>query len=185
VNERIIGENIRALRVAAKASQSDVAKRAGITKSNLSKIETGQISSPIGTLLSIAGALGVRLAEFFQESSNPPKFILTRKGKGDVIVRDGSHLGYSYEALAVNYPNKPLEPFILTVSPGDEEGHFVHPGQEFIYMISGKIEFTLGQEKIPLEEGDSLYFDPSVAHSLKLLSEENARFLCIFIEPSK
>ncbi len=183
VNERMIGENIRAIRTAAKASLEDVAKRGGITKSTLSKIETGQISSPIGTLLSIAEALGVKLADFLHEPITPPHFVLTPKGKGSVIVRNGSHLGYSYEALAVNYPDKPVEPFILTVSPGDKEGHFFHPGQEFIYMISGEIEFSLGLEKIPLSEGDSLYFDPSLKHSIKLVSKSAARFLCIFIQP--
>lgn len=180
--EKSVGENIRTIRLAARASLTEVAKRSKLTKSTLSKIENGQISSPISTLLPIAAALGVRLGEFFREIEERPRHVLTRKGKGNVIVRDGSRLGYAYEALAVDFPNKPAEPFLLTISPGDKEGCFRHKGHEFIYMLSGKINFTLGQEKMILRPGDSLYFDPTLPHALKLLSKTPARFLCLFIE---
>src|SRR5271155_5357718 len=107
MDERQVGENIRAIRQASKASLTEVAKRAGMTKSTLSKIENGQTSSPISTLVAVAAAMGVHLAEFFREAGGDPRYILTRKGKGKPIVRDGTRLGYSYEALAVDFPNKP------------------------------------------------------------------------------
>lgn len=160
----------------------EVAKRAGLTKSTLSKIETGQTSSPISTLLSISTALGVHLSEFFREEQKPSNYILTRKGAGRQIVRDGTSLGYAYEALAADFPNKPLEPFLLTISPGDKEGQFQHKGQEFIYLLAGKIAFTLGEEKFTIEAGDSLYFDSAITHSLRLIGKAPARFLCCFIE---
>jgi len=183
MNEKTIGESIRKIRLATKASLEEVAKRAGLTKSTLSKIENGQTSSPISTLVAVAAALGVRLSEFFKESSQPPQFILTKKGKGKKIVRDGTRFGYTYEALAIDFPNKPIEPFILTISPGDKEGKFQHGGQEFIYMLSGHIELTLGStQKLELLPGDSLYFDPTPDHELKLLNKKPATFLCCFIE---
>jgi transcriptional regulator with XRE-family HTH domain len=182
MDERMVGENIRAIRMVSKASLTEVAKRAGMTKSTLSKIENGQTSSPISTLLAVASALGVHLSEFFREAAGTPRFVLTRKGKGKAIVRDGTRLGYSYEALAVDFPNKPAEPFLLTISPGDKEGRFKHGGHEFIHMLSGDIEFTLGEEKLELHAGDSLYFDPTQTHTLKLLHKKPARFLCLFIE---
>jgi len=182
MDERMVGENIRAIRLVSKVSLTDVARRAGITKSTLSKIENGQTSSPISTLVVVAAAMGVHLAEFFREAGGSPRFVLTRKGKGKTIVRDGTRLGYSYEALAVDYPNKPVEPFLLTISPGDKEGRFKHGGHEFIHMLSGDIEFTLGEEKFKMHPGDSLYFDPTQTHILKPLNKRPARFLCFFIE---
>ncbi|MES2308795.1 MAG: helix-turn-helix domain-containing protein [Verrucomicrobiota bacterium] len=182
MNERMIGENIRKIRESSQISLTEIAKRAGMTKSTLSKIENGQTSSPISTLVAIASALGVKLSEFFKEPEAPPLFVLTRKGKGKKLARDGSKFGYSYEALAVDYPNKPLEPFLLTISPGDKEGKFRHGGQEFIYMLSGDVEMTLAETKVDLHPGDSFYFDPTQNHSLKLLSKKSATFLCLFIE---
>ncbi|SDU29522.1 transcriptional regulator, XRE family with cupin sensor [Verrucomicrobium sp. GAS474] len=182
MDEHMVGKNIRALRLASKASLTEVAARAGITKSTLSKIETGQTSSPISTLVSIATAMGVRLAEFFREAEEPSRHTLTRKGKGKIAVRDGSRFGYTYEALAIGFPNKPVEPFLLTISPGDKEGNFRHGGHEFIYLLSGDIEITLDGEPFELHAGDSLYFDPTQDHALRLLNKKPARFLCFFIE---
>lgn len=182
MNEQDVGQNIRKLRLASEATLDEIAKRAGLTKSTLSKIETGQTSSPISTLLAVSNALGVHLSEFFREEQKPASHVLTRKGQGRQIVRDGTRLGYAYEALAVDFPNKPLEPFLLTISPGDAEGQFQHKGQEFIYLLAGEIAFTLGEEKFTIEAGDSLYFDSSLPHSLKLIGKTPARFLCCFIE---
>ena len=114
VSEQLIGANIRAIRQASKASLDDVAKRAGITKSTLSKIENAKISTPISTLVAIAKALGVRLAAFFKEEE-VSGYVLTRNGKGKAIVRDGTRFGYTYEALAIDFQNKPVEPFFLTI----------------------------------------------------------------------
>ena len=180
INEQILGQNIRALRAASGESLDVVARRAGITKSTLSKIENGQTSSPIATLLAIAKALGVRISDFFREEESP-RWTLTRKGKGLAIVRDGSRLGYSYEALAAEFPGKPAEPFLLTVSPGDKEGRFQHPGHEFIHLLSGRIAFTVGDDRLEMGPGDSLYFDATIPHRLKLLGKAPARFLCLFI----
>jgi transcriptional regulator with XRE-family HTH domain len=179
MNEKTVGENIRAIRLASRASLTEVAKRA---KSTLSKIENGQTSSPISTLVPIAAALGVHLGDFFREKKASTRYILTRKEKGKVIVRDGSRFGYAYEALAIDFLNKPVEPFLLTISPGDKVGSFRHKGHEFFYMISGKIEFTHGEEKMVMQSGDSLYIDSTITHRTRLLSKTPARFLCLFIE---
>ncbi len=182
MDERTIGENIRKIRLAANASLTETAKRAGMTKSTLSKIETGQISSPISTLLSIASALGVRLADFVQEEAPEQRMILTPKGKGRLMVRDGSRFGYAYEGLAIGYPGRLVEPFLLTIRPEDKVGTFQHDGQEFIYMLSGHVEMTVGSEVFEMKPGDFLYFDPTLTHKTRLLGEKPARFLCCFIE---
>jgi len=182
VNEQEIGKNIRALRLASEATLDEVASRAGLTKGALSKIETGQTSSPISTLLAVSSALGVHLSEFFRERERSVDYVLTRKGKGRHVVCDGTQLGYSYEALAVDFPGKPVEPFLLTISPGDAEGKFQHKGHEFIHLLAGRIAFSLAGAEFVMGVGDSLYFDSSIPHSLKLMGKTQARFLCCFIE---
>ena len=181
MNEQILGANIRTLRLAAGESLAVVADRAGITKGTLSKIENGRVSSPIATLISIAKAIGVPVSELLQEKTSP-RLVLTRKGKGRTLARTGSKLGYSYEALAADFPGKVVEPFILTVSPGDKEGRFRHPGHEFLHVLSGRIAFSVAHERMELNPGDSLYFDASLPHTLKLLGKTPARFLCVFIQ---
>lgn len=182
VNEHIIGTTIRQLRLSAGLTLTALATKADLTKSTLSKIETGQVSAPISTFIRIADALEVRLADFFTELKQPPPYVLTRKGKGRVITRDGSKFGYAYEALGLEMPHPQIEPFLLTVHPGDEGATFRHGGQEFIYVLSGKIAFTIGGEVLMLKPGDSLLFDPMQEHRVQVMGKTSAQFLAIFTQ---
>ncbi len=182
MDQQTIGANIRQLRTQARQSLTDLARVAGMTKGSLSKIETGSISAPISTLMRLADAMGVRLAEFFAEPDNQAAYVLTRRGKGRLISRDGSRFGYSYEALAVGMPAKLAEPFVLTIRPGDPAGRFQHGGQEFIYMLSGALEVSVAGERITLQVGDSLYFNPTASHATQVVGTVPARFLCVFIQ---
>ena len=185
MDEQSIGQNIRCLREAKRLTLTHVAEAAELAKSTLSKIENGQISSPISTLMRIADAIGVRLADFFVEPSEQPPYVLTRKGAGPVITQGGSRFGYSYQSLAMNMPNKQAEPFLLTISPGDPIGEFRHDGQEFIYMLTGRMRFTVGDEVLVLGPGDALYFDPTQVHKTEIVGGKPARFLCVFIQGTR
>jgi transcriptional regulator with XRE-family HTH domain len=187
MNEKTIAANIRRLRERQGLTLSKTAELAGLTKSTLSKIETGLISPPISTVLRIGDALGIALAEFFSESHERPNYILTRRGKGDRITRDGSRFGYAYEALALKMSGKKAEPFVLTIKPSDPPGTFQHGGDEFIFVLSGKLEITLGGEEMVLDPGDSLYFNPRLKHVSRALGKKPVRFLDIFVqdEPEK
>jgi transcriptional regulator with XRE-family HTH domain len=182
MDEGIIGNNIRTLRDRAGLTVTALALKSQMTKSTLSKIETGQISPPISTLLRIAEALDVTISEFFLEPEKSPLYVLTRKGQGRIITRDGSKLGYSYEGLALEMKKKIGEPFLLTIRPGDPPGQFQHGGQEFVYMLSGQMEFTVGGEALTLNPGDSLYFDPTHVHNTRVLGKSPAKFICVFMQ---
>lgn len=182
MDEQTIGRKIRKLREDIGYTLTAVARRADLAKSTLSKIERGQISPPISTLLRIADGLGVRLADFLDEDDGHPPYVLTRKGKGAILQRDGSRFGYAYECLAATMRDKQVEPFLLTIKPNDPLGRFHHGGQEFIYMLSGKLEMSIGEHQLLLKPGDSLYFDPTNVHTTKVNGNQPARFLCIFIQ---
>ena len=182
MNEQVLGRNIRQLRHQAGLTLTALAKQVRMTKSALSKIETGQTSSPVSTLLRIAATLEVTISEFFIEETTNPPFILTRKGQGQIISRDGSQWGYAYEALASKLKQKIGEPFLLTIRPGDPKGQFQHGGQEFIHMLSGQMEFSIGGTVLKLNSGDSLYFDPTFLHTTKVTGKRPAIFLCIFMQ---
>ncbi len=182
MDEKDIGGNIRRFRQEKGLTLEQTAQKAGLTKGALSKIETGQISPPISTVLRIADALGVALAEFFSEPVQNPNFVVTRKGKGNKLVRDGSQFGYSYEALALSMPGKKAEPFILTMKPTDPQGTFQHGGDEFIYMLEGKMELTIGDDPVVLNPGDSIYFNPRLVHKSRTLGKTACKYLSVFVQ---
>lgn len=185
MKEQVIGQNIRRLREEAKITLTLLANKAELTKSALSKIETGQISPPISTLLRIANGLNVSIMDFFEEEQKEPVFEFTPKSKGQIISRNGSQFGYAYEALAIHKKNKNVEPFLITIKPSDPPGEFFHNGQEFVYMLSGQMEFIIGEEKLTLKPGDSLFFDSGHKHKTKIIGKKPVKFLCLFIETNK
>jgi transcriptional regulator with XRE-family HTH domain len=182
MNERTIGQNIRRLRETTGQTLTDMARAANITKSTLSKIENGQVSSPISTLIRIADALNQRIDQFFVETEGESIYVLTGKGKGRLVTRDGSRFGYTYEALAAGFPHKLAEPFILTTQPGDRPKPFTHDGQEFIHMLAGRMRFFIAGKSFLIGPGDSLYFDSRYEHYSWVVGKRPARFLCVFLQ---
>lgn len=183
MDEAAIGNNIRLIRQKTGLTVTQAAALADLTKSTLSKIETGQVSPPISTLVRIAKALGVELATFFIQHETRPAVAHTPAGRGRTLTRDGSKFGYAYEALALDMPGKLAEPFLLTINPGDPTGHFKHSGQEFIHMLAGRMTFTIASQTYNLARGDSLYFDATQPHHTQVLGQTPAKFICVFIDP--
>ncbi len=182
MDERDIGANIRRQREAAGLTLTALAQRAELTKSSLSKIETGQSSAPISTVLLHRGRPGCAACGIFVAPAEEPAYVLTRHGQGRIITRDGSRFGYSYEALALAMRHKHAEPFVLTIRPGDPVGRFRHGGEEFIYMLAGQLAMTIGEDELMLHPGDSLYFDPTHEHTTRVLGKTPAKFLCLFVQ---
>ena len=183
INEKTIGENIRKIRKHAGITLDALAEKVGITKSALSKIETGKTSTPIATLLRIAKALAVDITNFLLSRERRPIYALTRKGFGQIVTRNGSRLGYTYEALAHDLVEKLAEPFLCTIDKNDKIGDFQHAGEEFVYVLSGKIQYRIGDETLVLRAGDSLYFDSAIVHSIKALSDSPVKLLFLMISP--
>jgi len=182
MNEQIIAKRIRKLRQESGLTVTAAAKKADLTKSALSKIETAQISPPISTLIRIAKALSVPLVEFFIDEQNSPVCVFTPKNTGQIVNHQGSQFGYRYEALALNKRNKYVEPFVLTIEPGDPPGEFFHKGQEFIYMLAGVMDFTVGDNTYMMRTGDSIYFDSEVKHKTQVVGKKTVKFVTVFIQ---
>ena len=181
MEQQKIADRIRKLRRDAGLTLTEAAEKADLNKATLSKIETGQISPPIATLMRIAKILGVSITDFFVDDEPQPVYVLTRKNQGSLVRQEGSKFGYSYEALALEKLGKTAEPFLLTIEPTDPPGEFHHLGQELIYMLSGRMEFTIDDERLVLRPGDSLYFDSKHVHKTRILGKRPARFICVFI----
>jgi quercetin dioxygenase-like cupin family protein len=76
-----------------------------------------------------------------------------------------------------------MEPFYIKVPPKDVASlnYSHHEGQEFIYMLKGKLEIHLGDKVFVMEPGDSFYFDSTTPHALRGLGESDAEFLDVII----
>ena len=165
LDESEIGRKIKQLRQERGLNLVELATKTGFTKGYISKVENSKKSPPVSTLITIATALGVSLATIFSDEENKRSVTLVKKSERKMMARDGTAFGYSYEPLALGYPERKMEPYILTfpVRP-KEQGVFQHKGQEMLFVLEGAMRFTHGDTELLVEEGDCVYFDASVPH---------------------
>lgn len=164
-DDRPLAQRVRALRAARGMTLDRLATATGLTKSYLSKIENAHKLPPIATLSRIAQALGTGIASFFGGVDARAGASLVRKAERLPVVRGGTAFGYDYESLAHKRLAKCMEPFVFTFpSRIDRHVFFEHEGEEFVFILSGKVVFQIGDERLTLNEGDSLYFDATIPH---------------------
>jgi len=143
-------------------------------------MESGHIDIPVSILHQIGNHYEIDLsALMFGEEPRMNSYFLTRKGKGASVQRTQA---YKYQSLAAGFMNRKADPFIVTVEPHDEEEPIylnTHPGQEFNYVLEGRMTLQIGNKQLILNEGDSLYFDANRPHGMKALDGKRVQFLAI------
>ena len=179
---RQIAERLKGLREVLDVSVSDAAKACGITEAEYQKYETGKVDIPVSILHNISQEYGVELTVLLTGlDPHMHRYAVTRKNKGIGVERTSA---YKYEALAQNFINSKAEPFIVTCDPKPESAKVhlnTHKGQEFNYIIEGRLKFVLSNKEIILEEGDSIYFDSGQLHGMLALDNKPCKFLAVIL----
>ena len=164
-----IGEKLRGLRLRKSMYLVELGKHTGLSAAMLSKLERGKLFPTLPTLLRISMVFGVGLEHFFTDERKRHVIAITRKGERlrFPAAPGGGNVAYTFESLDFKATERKLSGYYAEFEPIAAEkarGH-QHPGVELIYLISGKLQLTIGSEDFVLEEGDSVYFDAVVRHS--------------------
>ncbi|HEY0297430.1 MAG TPA: XRE family transcriptional regulator [Bordetella sp.] len=185
-NINVVGERLAVLRKLNALTLEEVANRATLTKSYLSKLERGLSSPTIATVLKLARALDVSLDQLIGGTS-PSREILHQHAADRVPFSPSSaREGYTYEAIATDRPDKVMMPFIMAPPFTLEEQELMsHPGEELIYVVSGEIEVVFADRTVRMAAGDSLYFNASLAHRSRSLGEVLAQALVVVSDPAR
>jgi transcriptional regulator with XRE-family HTH domain len=165
-----IGGKIATLRNLKKIEPQDLATRAGLSANQLNLIESGTSIPSLGVLIRISRALGIRIGTLLDDT--------VKEGPAIVRAKDW-HLAYSFSthedksrehlnfySLAPNKAGRHMEPFIVDILPGENKllPKSSHEGEEFIFVMDGKITVAYGTDVFELEKGDSIYLDSIVEH---------------------
>ncbi len=177
-----LGARVRALRKAHNWTLEQTAKRVGLARSTLSKIENEQMSPTFEAVKKLAEGLGISIPQLF----TPPKTdqalrrrAITRRGQGK------RHLTgtYEHELLADSLRPKHMLPYRARIRARDvaEFGGWVrHDGEEFLYVLTGVITFySEFYEPAEMRRGDSAYYDAAMGHNLVSSSDEDATVLWV------
>jgi transcriptional regulator with XRE-family HTH domain len=180
----VIAARLRWFRTERGLRLEDVAKRAGYTKGFLSKIEHGKASPPVATLLRVAAALGVEADVLFAPDAGaaPDATVHTPAGEGVPVRDDTAGPGRSLLAVAAIRHHKLMEPFVVTVDRGQPVagGRHTCPGEEFVYVLDGEVDYAVGDETFHLRRGDGLYFNATKPHVATARDGEQAKFVRVF-----
>jgi quercetin dioxygenase-like cupin family protein len=172
-----VGKKIKKARTAKKLTLDHVANETGFSIDHLKEIEAGKAMPPVGALLQIARALEIDSGALLKE----PESKLESRIKAHTKRTEN----YAYTTLTPGAENKHLKAFLVTVEA--QQNHkgvdYHHEGEEFVYVLSGSIEVTVGEHVNTLQAGESLHFNSGIRHKLKSISDETAELLVVIYSP--
>lgn len=178
--DQYIGMKVKKARLDEGLKLVDVARISGISQGMVSKIENAQVSTSLETLSRLCDAIGLPISKLFTDYDRPDGGAqFTKSGEGLEVVRRGTDKGHTYQLLTYKRGGKTtFEPFMVTMDDLSEVfPTFSHPGEEFIYVVSGKLVYRHGNHLYEMEAGDSLTFDAEVPHGPERLVEVPIKLL--------
>ena len=157
-----VGERLRVLREQRGLSQRELAAASSLSPNALSQIERGNVSPNVSTLNQLADALGIHITAFFETTPLRQRIVFL---KADQRTRVPFAKGLM-EGLGGERFVGQADAFYLTLESGGSSGpHPVtHTGNEFVYCLRGKLEYTIEESVFVLESGDSLLFEAEMTH---------------------
>jgi transcriptional regulator with XRE-family HTH domain len=179
-----VGEHIHALRVSRGETLQQVAEKTGFSAALLSQIENRMTSPPLGMLVKIANAFDTTVSALVGGRAETAFSIVRKEDRSTVSrvgLKGGGKTEYNYEALGGGKAGRRMEPFLVRLSPDADRNapRSVHEGEEFLYVLSGRVEVVLGAFSDVLDEGDCIYYDSTTPHHVRSHDDREAILLAV------
>lgn len=175
-----IGSKIKELRMRNGLTQEELADRSELSKGFISQLENDLTSPSISTLEDILQCLGTTLSDFFSKEEETVQLVF---GEDDYFEKDDEELGSRIEWIIPNAQKNMMEPIRLTLQPGGTTyPDNPHEGEEFGYVLKGRITIVLGNDRYQAKAGESFYYTPEKKHYI--ISKKGAEILWVSVPPS-
>lgn len=179
---REIAERLRGIRELSDYSVEELARALSVTPEQLSAYESGNEDIPVSILHTVSEHLKISITELLTgEEARLSVYSVVRGGGGVGIDRRAA---YEYKALAYNFANRKLDPYLITIplKPEDEPLSLnAHSGQEFHYCIEGSFLLQIDKYQITVNAGDAITFDSTYPHGMRALGGQCARELVVIL----
>jgi transcriptional regulator with XRE-family HTH domain len=177
---REIGQKIRAARIKADMRLSDLAKKTGLAESSLSRIERGYTAVSVMNLVQICDVLSIGLEELLNLQATPLKTQVAAHGRPTDEFEEAESTGYLWKHLVGGARLDVFNVFHLVFPRNETMKTLVsHPGQEYCYVLKGKVLFYVGQEVHHLKAGGGILIDSELPHRAERLGDEEAHMLMV------
>ncbi len=179
VNEHI-GNKLKDLRNRNGLTQQELADRTELTKGFISQLERGQVSPSIVTLLDLIECLGTTASEFFKETEKE-HVVFSEEGFFEKVDEAGN----SIQWIVPTAQRYQMEPLLVVVQPHQSlEEDKPHDGEEFGYLISGRLKLHLGDEVYSVKAGESFYYPAKRKHRIENTGSRPAKFIWVSTPPT-
>lgn len=187
---KIVGEKIKSLRETKEISVSELAERSGLSEEQINRIENNVDIPSLAPLIKIARVLGVRLGTFLDDQDEMGAVVCRKQDTADATISFSNNSADSrthmhYHSLSKSKADRHMEPFIIDIEATDEVNYELssHEGEEFVYVMEGKIEVCHGKKTYVIEAGDTIYYDSIVPHHLHGYQGQAAKILAVVYTP--
>ncbi|MFE8696307.1 helix-turn-helix domain-containing protein [Cytobacillus sp. FJAT-53684] len=179
--QKNIGINLRNIRRTRGYSLDAAAEITGVSKAMLGQIERGESNPTVTTLWKIASGLQVSFSSLISEKPSEVLYV-DRKSISPIIECNGNYRVYPTFPFD---PRKKFEMFVVEIEPGCQHIADKHNEgvEEYITVISGKLEVHIGEQQIQIEQGNSIHFLANKAHTYKNIGTELITFQIVMYYP--
>jgi transcriptional regulator with XRE-family HTH domain len=166
-----IAEKLRSLRQRKSMGLAQLAAHTGLSAAMLSKLENARLVPTLPTLVRIATVFNVGLDYFFTDARKRHVVAISRKDERIKFPADAKprEAAYDFESLNFRATERKLNAFLAhfhDLPPAKIAPHY-HSGVEFLYVIDGELELSIGTEIYHLSRGDAIYFDSVQKHAYR------------------
>ena len=182
-----IGQRIRKMREAQVLSREELSAMAGISTDHLEAIEEGRGIPSVGVVIKLSRVLGSRVDGILHGRAplSSPLTVFRAGEHGTADEEGDTDQGYTYRSLGrPSSPGQGMEPLLITFHPG-ETGilPIAHDGQEFVYVLEGRVEVLHDGASNTLGPGDSVYLDSNRPHLFRAVGDAPARAVGVVWSP--
>lgn len=174
-----IGQRIRRMREAQGLTVHEVSTLAGLASDRLTAFEEGQGLPSVGQIIKLSRVLGSRVDGILHGGTSMSRpLTVCRAGEvGSADEQIDTDQGYRFHSLGgPAAPGQGMEPMLITFAPGQPEDRpIAHDGQEFVYVLEGRVELLHDGKRSTLGPGDSAYLDATRPHLFRALGDKPSR----------
>ena len=172
-----IGGRLRALRRERGWTLEGLAERTGLSRAYLSRLEAGERQPSLSALSEVAHAYGIGFSSLFVPEPEAQNGVIVR-GR-DARMQRGQ--GLSYARLSTSDWAFNLQPMrvVVPAQGGEGEAPYRHEGEQWLYVLSGRLALDLSGEESVLEPGDAAHFDADQPHRISALDGQDAEIILV------
>lgn len=174
----LIGPRLKGWREKRSMTLAELSRVTGISSSTLSRLEAGKRAPNLELVIPIARALRLELDDLVPRTAPDPRVARKTKRAGEVWYESLSPEMSPVQTYKVTLPANPAG---VVVTPQPQ----VHDGQEWLYVLSGRLRLVLGEQDVVLGPGEAADFDTRIPHWLGVAGAGPTEFLSIFSKDGK